>query len=119
MKDENRHDVTLHMDHIKVDMRDVAFYFHKKTGIPKIKDSGIAAAISLKMELLDPISQRSSVAPCINNSTKPHSKEKRKQPYEKESHALFILRRNRSNLTVAHSLSAIKVRHNSLALVRS
>lgn len=42
IKDENHHELTLHLSQIQADMRDVAFYYHKKSGIPKIKDSGIA-----------------------------------------------------------------------------
>ncbi|KAF8970185.1 hypothetical protein BDZ97DRAFT_1914873 [Flammula alnicola] len=30
------------LEQMKADMRDVAFYYHKKSGIPKLKDSGIA-----------------------------------------------------------------------------
>lgn len=45
IKDENHHELTLHLGHIQADMRDVAFYFNKKTGIPKIKDSGIADVV--------------------------------------------------------------------------
>ena len=41
-RDESHHEFTLTLDQIQADMRDVAFYFHKKSGIPKIKDSGIA-----------------------------------------------------------------------------
>jgi hypothetical protein len=38
----NNHTLHLHMTHIQTDMRDVAFYFRKKNGLPKLKDSGIA-----------------------------------------------------------------------------
>lgn len=37
-----RHTLQLHMSHIQTDMRDVAFYFKKKSGLPKLKDSGMA-----------------------------------------------------------------------------
>ncbi|KAG8738026.1 hypothetical protein FRC10_007389 [Ceratobasidium sp. 414] len=40
--DEQAHDLTLSFGHIQADMRDVAFYFNKKTGMPKLKDSGLA-----------------------------------------------------------------------------
>ncbi|KAF8749124.1 hypothetical protein RHS01_10322 [Rhizoctonia solani] len=40
--DEQVHDLTLSFGHIQADMRDVAFYFNKKTGMPKLKDSGLA-----------------------------------------------------------------------------
>ncbi|KAG8770836.1 hypothetical protein FRC12_004021 [Ceratobasidium sp. 428] len=42
ISDEQSHDLTLSFGHIQADMRDVAFYFNKKTGIPKLKDSGLA-----------------------------------------------------------------------------
>ncbi|EJD07781.1 uncharacterized protein FOMMEDRAFT_16402 [Fomitiporia mediterranea MF3/22] len=45
ISDEHHHEITLHLGHIQADMRDVAFYFNKKTGIPKIKDSGLADVI--------------------------------------------------------------------------
>ncbi|KAE9410064.1 hypothetical protein BT96DRAFT_953289 [Gymnopus androsaceus JB14] len=38
----NKHTLQLHMSHIQTDMRDVAFYFRKKSGLPKLKDSGLA-----------------------------------------------------------------------------
>ena len=34
--------MTLTLTQIQADMRDVAFYFHKKTGLPRLKDSGLA-----------------------------------------------------------------------------
>ena len=34
--------ITLTLAQIQADMRDVAFYFHKKTGLPRLKDSGLA-----------------------------------------------------------------------------
>jgi hypothetical protein len=40
--DDHRHRITITMDQIQADMRDVAFYYHKKTGLPKMKDSGMA-----------------------------------------------------------------------------
>ncbi|KAI0043796.1 hypothetical protein FA95DRAFT_1498062 [Auriscalpium vulgare] len=42
IKDENHHEFTLTLGHIQADMKDVAFYFKKKTGIPKLSDSGLA-----------------------------------------------------------------------------
>ncbi|KAJ4479342.1 hypothetical protein J3R30DRAFT_3289645 [Lentinula aciculospora] len=38
----NKHSLHLHLSHIQTDMKDVAFYFRKKTGLPKLKDSGLA-----------------------------------------------------------------------------
>lgn len=40
--DDHRHRITFTLEQIQADMRDVAFYYHKKTGLPKMKDSGIA-----------------------------------------------------------------------------
>lgn len=34
--------MTLTLSQIQADMRDVAFYFHKKSGFPRIKDQGLA-----------------------------------------------------------------------------
>jgi Family of unknown function (DUF5923) len=42
IKDEVHSSMTLTLTQIQADMRDVAFYFHKKTGLPKFKDSGLA-----------------------------------------------------------------------------
>ncbi|KAI0028014.1 hypothetical protein K488DRAFT_90191 [Vararia minispora EC-137] len=42
IQDQNHHEFILTLGQIQADMRDVAFYFHRKTGIPKIKDSGLA-----------------------------------------------------------------------------
>lgn len=43
--DASSHDITLHFSQIQADMRDVAFYFRKKTGIPKLSDSGLADVV--------------------------------------------------------------------------
>ena len=40
--DVSHHDFTLTFGHVQADMRDVAFYFRKKSGIPKLTDSGLA-----------------------------------------------------------------------------
>ncbi len=40
--DLSHHEFTLTFGQIQADMRDVAFYFRKKTGIPKLSDSGLA-----------------------------------------------------------------------------
>ncbi|KAI0707522.1 hypothetical protein C8T65DRAFT_216076 [Cerioporus squamosus] len=42
IKDENHHEFVLTLGQIQADMRDVAFYFKKKTGFPKLSDSGLA-----------------------------------------------------------------------------
>ncbi|KAF8492864.1 hypothetical protein F5888DRAFT_1728342 [Russula emetica] len=40
--DVSHHEFTMTFGQIQADMRDVAFYFRKKTGIPKLSDSGLA-----------------------------------------------------------------------------
>lgn len=40
--DKNHHNFTFTFSQVQADMRDVAFYFNKKNGFPKIKDSGLA-----------------------------------------------------------------------------
>lgn len=42
IRDEHHHDFTLTFGQIQADMKDVAFYFRKKSGIPKLTDSGLA-----------------------------------------------------------------------------
>ncbi|KAG8786305.1 hypothetical protein FRC16_001757 [Serendipita sp. 398] len=42
IKDEYHHTMTLTLSQIQADMRDVTFYFRKKSGFPKLKDSGLA-----------------------------------------------------------------------------
>ncbi|KAI0336661.1 hypothetical protein GY45DRAFT_1376920 [Cubamyces sp. BRFM 1775] len=42
IKDENHHEFVLTLGQIQADMRDVAFYFKKKSGFPKLSDSGLA-----------------------------------------------------------------------------
>ncbi|KAF5347588.1 hypothetical protein D9756_010708 [Leucocoprinus leucothites] len=39
--DDNRHRITLHLEQMQADMRDVAFYYRMKSGL-KMKDSGLA-----------------------------------------------------------------------------
>lgn len=43
--DEHHHEFTLTFGQMQADMRDVAFYFKKKTGIPKLSDSGLADVV--------------------------------------------------------------------------
>ncbi len=40
--DSSRHEFKLTLKQIQADMRDVAFYYRKKTGIAKLADSGLA-----------------------------------------------------------------------------
>ncbi|KAL4069133.1 hypothetical protein J3A83DRAFT_4535807 [Scleroderma citrinum] len=42
ISDEHHHEFTLTFSQIHADMREVAFYFRKKSGFPKVADSGIA-----------------------------------------------------------------------------
>jgi len=42
IEDQHHHRIKLSLEQMQADMRDVAFYFRKKTGIAKLKDSGIA-----------------------------------------------------------------------------
>ncbi|CED82968.1 Protein of unknown function DUF4449 [Phaffia rhodozyma] len=40
--DKSYHKFSLHFSQVQADMREVGFYFKKKTGFPKLKDSGLA-----------------------------------------------------------------------------
>jgi hypothetical protein len=40
--DKDNHDFKFTFSQMQADMRDVAFYFNKKSGLPKLKDSGLA-----------------------------------------------------------------------------
>ncbi|TBU30300.1 hypothetical protein BD311DRAFT_236054 [Dichomitus squalens] len=42
IKNETHHEFTFHLSQMQADLRDVAFYFRKKTGTPKLTDSGVA-----------------------------------------------------------------------------
>ncbi|TFK35771.1 hypothetical protein BDQ12DRAFT_307288 [Crucibulum laeve] len=42
IKDDNHFKMTIGLEQMQADMRDVAFYYRKKTGIPKMSDSGLA-----------------------------------------------------------------------------
>jgi len=42
IEDDYRHKISFSLEQMQADMRDVAFYYHKKTGLPKMKDSGLA-----------------------------------------------------------------------------
>lgn len=42
INDYAEHEVELTFSQIQADIRDVAFYFRKKTGLPKLRDSGLA-----------------------------------------------------------------------------
>jgi len=45
IEDARHHEFTFTLAHIQADMRDVALYFRKKTGFPKLRDSGIADVV--------------------------------------------------------------------------
>jgi hypothetical protein len=45
LQDQQHHEFTLTFGQMQADMRDVAFFFRKKTGIPKLTDSGLADVI--------------------------------------------------------------------------
>ena len=45
IKDDSHHRFTISLEQIQADMRDVAFYYRKKTGLPKMRDSGLADVI--------------------------------------------------------------------------
>ena len=45
MGDHQEHAFTLGFSQVQADLRDVAFYFKKKSGFPKLQDSGIADVI--------------------------------------------------------------------------
>ncbi|PPQ90960.1 hypothetical protein CVT25_015686 [Psilocybe cyanescens] len=68
ISEQNSHRITVNLEQIQADMRDVAFYYRKKTGIPKMKDSGLADVVlggeglSATIELVStPSTDRSSV----------------------------------------------------------
>jgi hypothetical protein len=42
LEDKSHHEFTLTLGQMQADMRDVAFFYRKKTGIPKLSDSGLA-----------------------------------------------------------------------------
>lgn len=42
LRDDSHHEFTITFGQIQSDMKDVAFYFKKKTGLPKLSDSGLA-----------------------------------------------------------------------------
>ena len=45
IKDEGAHDFTFTLSQIQADMRDIAFYVHRKTGAIKLRDQGVADVI--------------------------------------------------------------------------
>ncbi|EJD40905.1 hypothetical protein AURDEDRAFT_153456 [Auricularia subglabra TFB-10046 SS5] len=67
IKDEQHHTINLNMTQIQADLRDVAFYYHKKTGFPKIRDQGLAdvflggQGISVKVKIASTSNDPTSV----------------------------------------------------------
>ncbi|KIM39008.1 hypothetical protein M413DRAFT_447366 [Hebeloma cylindrosporum] len=67
IQDQQYHRIKLTLEQMQADMRDVAFYYRKKTGIAKLKDSGIAdvllggEGLNVIIELHSPTRDRSSV----------------------------------------------------------
>ena len=45
IQDESHHRFTFTMAQMQADMRDVMFYFKKKTGVPRMSDSGVADVV--------------------------------------------------------------------------
>ena len=66
-RDESHHEFKLTLSQIQADIRDVAFYVRKKTGTPKLTDSGIAdvllggAGLTITIHLVSADRDRTSV----------------------------------------------------------
>ncbi|KAH9851443.1 hypothetical protein C2E23DRAFT_732995 [Lenzites betulinus] len=79
IKDEFHHEFTLTLGQVQADMRDVAFYFRKKTGTPKITDSGLAdillggSGLTVTVHLVSADKDRSSVFKVKDVSTSIHT----------------------------------------------
>ncbi|KAI9441014.1 hypothetical protein H4582DRAFT_2074783 [Lactarius indigo] len=77
--DCSRHEFKLTFRQIQADMRDVAFYYRKKTGIPKIADSGLAdvllggGGLTVTVELASAANDKSSIFKVRNVRVKVHS----------------------------------------------
>lgn len=77
--DREAHEVKFTFSQIQADMRDVAFYFHKKSGLPKIKDSGLAdvflggEGLTVKVHLVGAGKDTSSVFHVMNVAVKVES----------------------------------------------
>ncbi|KZT25454.1 hypothetical protein NEOLEDRAFT_1133378 [Neolentinus lepideus HHB14362 ss-1] len=76
ISDEMHHEFILTLGHIQADMRDVAFYFRKKSGIPKLTDSGLAdvllggSGLTATIHLVGSNKDRSSVFKVKNVNVK-------------------------------------------------
>ncbi|KAH8992986.1 hypothetical protein EDB92DRAFT_520703 [Lactarius akahatsu] len=77
--DSSRHEFKLTFKQIQADMRDVAFYYRKKTGIPKIADSGLAdvllggGGLTVTVELASADKDKSSIFKVRDVRVKVHS----------------------------------------------
>ncbi|KIJ60506.1 hypothetical protein HYDPIDRAFT_170143 [Hydnomerulius pinastri MD-312] len=67
ISDEHHHEFTLTFGQMQADMRDVAFYFRRKSGFPKVADSGLAdvllggSGLTATVHLVSADKDRSSV----------------------------------------------------------
>lgn len=67
IKNESHHEFTFTFAQMQADMRDVAFYFKKKSGFPKLSDSGLAdvvlggSGLTATVHLISADKDRSSV----------------------------------------------------------
>ncbi|EIW62517.1 uncharacterized protein TRAVEDRAFT_112944 [Trametes versicolor FP-101664 SS1] len=79
IKDEFHHEFTLTLGQVQADMRDVAFYFRKKTGTPKLTDSGLAdillggSGLTTTVHLVSADKDRSSVFKVKDVTTNIHT----------------------------------------------
>lgn len=79
VNDSNRHEFKLTLKQIQADMRDVAFYYRKKTGIPKIADSGLAdvllggGGLTVTVDLASADKDKSSIFKVRSVRVKVHS----------------------------------------------
>ncbi|KAI0744977.1 hypothetical protein C8Q76DRAFT_764414 [Earliella scabrosa] len=79
IKDETHHEFKITLGQIQADMRDVAFYFRKKTGAPKLTDSGLAdvllggQGLTVTVHLVSADKDRSSVFKVKDVSTSIHT----------------------------------------------
>jgi len=77
--DSGRHEFKLTLKQIQADMRDVAFYYRKKTGIPKLTDSGLAdvllggGGLTVTVELASADKDKSSIFKVRSVRVKVHS----------------------------------------------
>jgi len=79
ISDSGRHEFKLTLKQIQADMRDVAFYYRKKTGIPKIADSGLAdvllggGGLTVTVDIVSADKDKSSIFKVRSVRVKVHS----------------------------------------------